>query len=204
VLAVYHGHGRAAHRPAAVSHRAGRALRETRWQRSGEPARVRQLLGEARGECQRPGLGPRPGRVCPAQRRGLLDHSPIAGQIGRTQLQVGNLINQDQTTLTTIVSIDPIFVYFNVDEPTLVRMMAHARESARELSTQASETVVSVGLVNDVGRTYPHQSRVDFLSNQLRPPSPCEGGSMIPTPKTQQPHGRRCFAPGCSPASGCR
>ena len=93
--------------------------------------------------------------------------APIAGQIGRTQLQVGNLINQDQTTLTTIVSIDPIFVYFNVDEPTLVRMMAHARESARELSTQARETVVSVGLVDDVGRTYPHQSRVDFLSNQL-------------------------------------
>jgi multidrug efflux pump subunit AcrA (membrane-fusion protein) len=76
-------------------------------------------------------------------------------------------INQDQITLTTIVPIDPIFVYFNVDEPTLVRMMAHARESARELSTQARETVVSVGLVDDVGRTYSHQRRVDFLSNQL-------------------------------------
>ncbi|MFZ4636537.1 MAG: efflux RND transporter periplasmic adaptor subunit [Pirellulales bacterium] len=93
--------------------------------------------------------------------------APIAGQIGRTQLQVGNLINQDQTTLTTIVSIDPIFVYFNVDEPTLVRMMTQARESASGIGTRAHQAVVSVGLVDDVARAYPHQSRVDFLNNQL-------------------------------------
>jgi RND family efflux transporter MFP subunit len=89
--------------------------------------------------------------------------APIDGQISRTQLQVGNLINQDQTSLATIVSIDPIFVYFNVDEPTLVRMMAHARESGGG----RGETVVDVGLVDDVGRTYPHRSRVDFLNNQV-------------------------------------
>jgi RND family efflux transporter MFP subunit len=89
--------------------------------------------------------------------------APIDGQISRTQLQVGNLINQDQTSLATIVSIDPIFVYFNVDEPTLVRMTAHVRESGR----RRSETVVDVGLVDDVGRQYPHRSRVDFLNNQV-------------------------------------
>jgi RND family efflux transporter MFP subunit len=93
--------------------------------------------------------------------------APIAGQIGRTQIQVGNLINQDQTTLTTIVSIDPIFVYFNVDEPTLVRVMSHARESGRGPGVGGNETEVEVGLVDDVGRTYPHRSRVDFLNNQV-------------------------------------
>jgi RND family efflux transporter MFP subunit len=93
--------------------------------------------------------------------------APIAGQIGRTQMQVGNLINQDQTTLTTIVSIDPIFVYFNVDEPTLVRVMSHARESGRGLGVGANETVVDLGLVDDVNRAYPHRSRVDFLNNQV-------------------------------------
>ena len=93
--------------------------------------------------------------------------APIDGQISRTQLQVGNLINQDQTTLATIVSIDPIFVYFNVDEPTFVRMMAHARESGRGPGVSGGETVVDVGLVDDVGRTYPHRSRVDFLNNQV-------------------------------------
>jgi RND family efflux transporter MFP subunit len=93
--------------------------------------------------------------------------APIAGQIGRTQMQVGNLINQDQTTLTTIVSLDPIFVYFNVDEPTLVRFMSHARESGRGPGVGGNETVVELGLVDDVARTYPHRSRVDFLNNQV-------------------------------------
>jgi RND family efflux transporter MFP subunit len=93
--------------------------------------------------------------------------APITGQISRTQFQVGNLINQDQTTLTTIVSIDPIFVYFNVDEPTLVRVMTHARESSSGISLRRNETFVDVGLVDDVERKYPHRSRVDFLNNQL-------------------------------------
>ncbi len=93
--------------------------------------------------------------------------APISGQISRTQMQVGNLINQDQTTLTTIVSIDPIFVYFNVDEPTLVRLMNNARESGRGPGVGGNETVVDVGLVDDVRRAYPHRSHVDFLNNQV-------------------------------------
>ncbi|NQW46183.1 MAG: hypothetical protein HQ464_00280, partial [Planctomycetes bacterium] len=71
------------------------------------------------------------------------------------------------TTLTTIVSIDPIFVYFNVDEPTLVRVMTHARATPRGLSLPRKETFVDVGLVDDVERKYPHHSRVDFLNNQV-------------------------------------
>ena len=93
--------------------------------------------------------------------------APITGQISRTQFQIGNLVNQDQTTLTTIVSIDPIFVYFNVDEPTLVRVMTHARETPGGVGLRRNETAVDVGLVDDVERKYPHRSRVDFLNNQL-------------------------------------
>ncbi len=93
--------------------------------------------------------------------------APIAGQIGRTQLQVGNLVNQDSTTLTTIMSIDPIFVYFNVDEPTFLRLMNSVRELGRGLGVGAKETVVDVGLVDDADRAYPHHSRVDFLNNQV-------------------------------------
>jgi multidrug efflux system membrane fusion protein len=93
--------------------------------------------------------------------------APIAGQIGRTQLQVGNLINQDTTTLTTIMSVDPIFVYFNVDEPTFLRLMNNARTSGRGPGVGSRETMVDVGLVDDTDRTYPHRSRVDFLNNQV-------------------------------------
>jgi multidrug efflux system membrane fusion protein len=46
--------------------------------------------------------------------------SPITGQISRTYYTVGNLVNQDQTLLTTIVSVDPMYAYFDVDERTLL------------------------------------------------------------------------------------
>jgi multidrug efflux system membrane fusion protein len=48
--------------------------------------------------------------------------SPINGQVGRYFLTLGNLVNQDQTLLTTIVSLDPIYAYFDVDQRTLLRV----------------------------------------------------------------------------------
>jgi multidrug efflux system membrane fusion protein len=48
--------------------------------------------------------------------------SPIDGQVSRYFLTLGNLINQDQTLLTTVVSLDPIYVYFDVDQRTLLRI----------------------------------------------------------------------------------
>ena len=93
--------------------------------------------------------------------------APITGQIGRTQLQVGNLIAEDTTTLTTIVSIDPIFVYFNVDEPTFLRVMGPARHSGERPGLGQRVTVADVGLVDDVDRQYPYRSQIDFLNNQI-------------------------------------
>src|SRR5262249_25575923 len=48
--------------------------------------------------------------------------APIDGQVSRYYLTVGNLVNQDQTLLTTVVSLDPMYVYFDMDEPTLLRL----------------------------------------------------------------------------------
>lgn len=93
--------------------------------------------------------------------------APITGQIGRTQLQVGNLIAEDTTTLTTIVSIDPIFVYFNVDEPTFLRVMGPARHLGERPGLGQRVTVADVGLVDDVDRQYPYRSQIDFLNNQI-------------------------------------
>jgi RND family efflux transporter MFP subunit len=45
--------------------------------------------------------------------------SPINGQVSRYYLTLGNLVNQDQTLLTTVVSLDPIYAYFEMDEETL-------------------------------------------------------------------------------------
>ena len=54
--------------------------------------------------------------------------SPIAGRVGRNLLTVGNLVVQDQTLLTTIVSEDPIYAYFDVDERTFLRLQKIVRD----------------------------------------------------------------------------
>ena len=95
--------------------------------------------------------------------------SPIDGQIGRTQLQVGNLINQDSTTLATVVSIDPIHVYFNVDEPTFVRVVRTMRGESEPAMVDRRQFVVDIGLVDDRERHYPYRCVVDFLNNQVDP-----------------------------------
>ena len=48
--------------------------------------------------------------------------SPIDGQVSRYYLTLGNLVNQDQTLLTTIMSLDPMYVYFDMDERTLLQI----------------------------------------------------------------------------------
>ncbi len=59
--------------------------------------------------------------------------SPIDGQISRYYLTLGNLVNQDQTLLTTVVSVDPMYVYFEMDEPTLLRFRKAVNEGKIKL-----------------------------------------------------------------------
>ena len=59
--------------------------------------------------------------------------SPIDGQISRYYLTLGNLVNQDQTLLTTVVSVDPMYVYFDMDEPTLLRTRKAVNEGKIKL-----------------------------------------------------------------------
>jgi membrane fusion protein, multidrug efflux system len=48
--------------------------------------------------------------------------SPINGHISRFYLTIGNLVNQDVTQLTTVMSMDPMYVYFDMDESTFLRI----------------------------------------------------------------------------------
>jgi multidrug efflux system membrane fusion protein len=54
--------------------------------------------------------------------------SPIDGRVSRYFLTLGNLVNQDQTLLTTVVSLDPIYAYFDVDQRTLLRIRTAINE----------------------------------------------------------------------------
>jgi multidrug efflux system membrane fusion protein len=89
--------------------------------------------------------------------------APIAGRVGRALVTAGNLAQPDATLLTTLVSLDPIYVYFEGDEQTYLRYGELTRKGERESSRNA----VRVGLANEDG--YPHTGTVDFIDNQVDP-----------------------------------
>jgi multidrug efflux system membrane fusion protein len=79
--------------------------------------------------------------------------SPIDGRISRYKLTIGNLVNQDTTSLTTVVSVDPMYVYFDMDEPTLMRIkdaisqkkIILPKASRESLQTLVARTVGTMG-----------------------------------------------------------
>jgi RND family efflux transporter MFP subunit len=94
--------------------------------------------------------------------------APISGRVSRYLVTVGNLVQSgDQgggTLLTTVVSVDPMYAYFDVDEGTIQR----ARRSIRqETTTLAGERPwpVSLGLATEEG--FPHRGTIKFVDNQV-------------------------------------
>ena len=89
--------------------------------------------------------------------------APVSGRAGRAMVTVGNLATADETLLTTVVSQDPMYVYFDADENSYLRYKEQERRSERT----AQDNAVHVGLANENG--YPHAGTVDFLDNQVNP-----------------------------------
>ncbi|WP_279389016.1 efflux RND transporter periplasmic adaptor subunit [Luteibacter rhizovicinus] len=87
--------------------------------------------------------------------------APISGRVGQTLVTEGNYVASGVTPLTTIVSIDPLHVYFDVDERTYLRSLAADRANATPHGAPAAK--VMVALLTD--KTYSRIGRVDFLSN---------------------------------------
>ncbi len=86
--------------------------------------------------------------------------APISGLISKAEVTAGNLVNSGQTVLTTLVSMDPVYVEFQGDEQMYLKYAASTRQQA-----QAAGRPVWVGLANEEG--YPHQGVMVFLDNQL-------------------------------------
>jgi RND family efflux transporter MFP subunit len=92
--------------------------------------------------------------------------APIDGRASRYNVTVGNLVMQESTLLTTIVSVDPMYAYFDVDE----RMVLNIRQMIRAGKTKSARDVewpVMLGLANETG--YPHQGTINFVDNQVNP-----------------------------------
>jgi multidrug efflux system membrane fusion protein len=110
--------------------------------------------------------------------------APISGRAGRALITTGNLAQADSTLLTTLVSLDPVQVYFDSDEQTYLRYNELARKGERD----ASHNPVRVGLANEEG--YPHAGTVDFTDNQVDPQTgTIRARAVLPNPD-------RVFTPG--------
>jgi multidrug efflux system membrane fusion protein len=103
--------------------------------------------------------------------------SPINGRAGRALVTEGNLAQADQTLLTTVVSQDPMYVYFDSDEQSFLRYAELARKGERD----GTRNPVRIGLANETG--YPHAGTVDFVDNQLDPNTgSIHARAVIPNP----------------------
>jgi RND family efflux transporter MFP subunit len=103
--------------------------------------------------------------------------APISGRISRALVTAGNFVTNGQTPLTTLVSLDPIYVTFDGDEQEYLKYIRLARGvSARlhegatyekAIGTQEAGSPVHVGLANENG--FPHQGVMVFVDNALDP-----------------------------------
>jgi RND family efflux transporter MFP subunit len=94
--------------------------------------------------------------------------APITGRIGKAQVTEGNLINSGggDMLMTTIVSIDPMYVYFDVDERALIMYRERRAKEAGADASKPPVIPVYLGLVTD-GDDFPRKGLMDFADNKL-------------------------------------
>ena len=88
--------------------------------------------------------------------------APISGRVSRAQFTAGNIVTADVTPLTSVVSTDKVYAYFDADERVYLKYTQLAREGQRGQSTP-----VYLGLTNETGN--PHQGQMNFVDNQVNP-----------------------------------
>ena len=97
--------------------------------------------------------------------------SPISGRTSRAEVTAGNLVTgggagAPSTLLTTVVSLDPIYAYFEGDEQIYLKYADLSRRS-EGASSRDKRNPIYLGLSNEDG--HPHQGYVDFVDNALNP-----------------------------------
>jgi RND family efflux transporter MFP subunit len=88
--------------------------------------------------------------------------APIDGRVSNAQVTPGNLVTSNDV-LTSVVSVNPVYAYFDVDEHTWLKL-DHLRAAARG-DGRTPRVAVAMGLSDEQG--YPHEGRLDFVDNRL-------------------------------------
>ncbi len=115
--------------------------------------------------------------------------APIAGQIGRSNLAVGNVVGPDAGNLASIVSQDPMRVAFAVSQRT-------ALELRNRFEGRGGPIAVTVRVRTGDGRLYPEVGRIDFIDNQIdRNTDTILVRALIPNPIRQLESGPATVSP---------
>jgi RND family efflux transporter MFP subunit len=121
--------------------------------------------------------------------------APITGRISRAIVTTGNLVTNGQTLLTTLVSLNPIYVQFNADEQAYLTFekyaVNHGRKDAPTSGSAGPDglgNAVYVGLADENG--YPHEGHLVFMDNSLD----AQTGTIYARALLANPNGQ--FVPG--------
>jgi RND family efflux transporter MFP subunit len=91
--------------------------------------------------------------------------SPLSGRVGRNLVDVGNLVGaSSDTELTTVVQLDPIYVYFSPPERDRIEVLEKRQEG---LYVPRSQVQVQAFLAG--GMRFPHPGHIDFVDNTVNP-----------------------------------
>jgi len=100
--------------------------------------------------------------------------APVSGKIGRRLLTVGNFVQPQgnggsPSVLATLVSVDPVYCYFDVEESAYLKYKCNAEGSgSAKVSVRSSNSLpCELALVGETG--FPHRGRLDFFDNQVNP-----------------------------------
>jgi RND family efflux transporter MFP subunit len=89
--------------------------------------------------------------------------SPIAGRTSRPLIDPGNLVVADNTALTTVVTLDPMYAFFDVPERVVLRFRRMVRQGKVQ-SAREAQIPLRLGLADENG--FPHEGTIDFVDNQ--------------------------------------
>jgi RND family efflux transporter MFP subunit len=94
--------------------------------------------------------------------------SPISGRVSNESVTVGNLVMAGATdkVLTTVVSVDPFYVYVDADENSILKYLK-LREEGKRKSAVDEQIPAYIELANETG--FPHEGYIDFVDNKLDP-----------------------------------
>ncbi len=93
--------------------------------------------------------------------------SPITGLVSRRLVDVGNLVGSGENTLlTTVARLDPMYVYFDVSERLILQLLNDRGRTISDRSrTPDDQTPAFLGLANENG--WPHEGRLDYIDNTV-------------------------------------